>query len=91
MFTARARGFEYCKTSVCAGCRRCGATGEAIPFSFVARTSLGQRFVHAWLDIAFRLAANSGELGNDQVVRPFEHTLLAKRKGLAVAQEIEVL
>jgi len=74
---------------MCAGGGR--PTGEAVPFSFMSRTSQRQRVVHAWLDVAFRLPANSREFGNNKIVRPFEHALLAKRKGFAVAQEIEML
>jgi hypothetical protein len=83
--------FRNFKKSVCARCRSCRSTGEAVPFSFVSRASLRERIVHTWLDVALRLPANSGKFGNDKVMCPFEHALLAKRKGLAVAQEIEVL
>jgi hypothetical protein len=73
---------------MCAGGRSTTRKPVSISFSFVPGTSLRQRIVHAWLDVAFGLPANGGELRNNQEVRSFEHAMLAKGKGLAMAQEI---
>ena len=37
-------------------------------------------------DVAFRLTANRGQLGNNKIARAFEHTLLAEGKRLEMTQ-----
>lgn len=50
----------------------------ACRFPIMPETSLGQRLVNAWFDIAFGLATNRRQFRNDEITRPFQHTLLAK-------------
>jgi hypothetical protein len=48
--------------------------------------SASQSLFHARLDVAFGLAANSGQLRNHQVARPLEHPLFTKGKRLEMTE-----
>ena len=51
---------------------------------FRAGTSDG--LIYSRLNIAFGLAADGGQFGDNKVARPFQHPLLAERERLEIAQ-----
>jgi len=61
-----------------------GVSANRAPVMLIACP--GQSLFDPGLDVAFRLPTNCGQLGNDEISRALEHELLAKRKGLKVAQ-----
>ncbi len=66
-------------------CCRPGCTdpnGPAIMLSAGAREGL----FDTGFDVAFRLTADGGQLGDNKIARAFEHTLLAKGKWLEMTQ-----
>ena len=62
----------------------CGSNLGRAPV--VLGTGAGQRIFDARSNVALWLAADCGQLGNDQIARALEHALFAKRKGLTMAQ-----
>jgi len=45
-----------------------------------------ERLIDTGFDLTFGLTANSRELRNHQITRPFKHALLAEREGFDVTQ-----
>src|SRR6266496_3049291 len=59
--------------------------------AIVAGAGLRQRLIDTRFYVAFRLATDGGQFRNNQVARSLEHSLLAERKRLEVAEIIEML
>jgi hypothetical protein len=70
------------------GCRASGARARRAAIMLAARACEG--LFDARLDIAFGLAANGGEFGNDKITGALKHTLLAERERLEMAQVCQV-
>ena len=53
--------------------------------------SAHQSLFNARFDIAFGLATDGSQFGDDQIARALQHPLLAKTERLEVAQESQIL
>src|SRR6266436_8843280 len=72
-------------------CRSGGDAGLTVGLALVPGAGLEQRLIDAGFDVAFRLMANGRQFRDDQIPRPLEHPLLAKRQRLHLAEVAEVL
>lgn len=71
--------------------RRSGGARAHRGLAFVFSAGARKGLFDAWFDVAIGLAADGGELRDDEVAGAFEHSLFAETERLEVAEVGEIL